>query len=166
MDRYLEALEQARNYYPDNLFLDTIFPELAESEDERIRKHIIEILENLSPCHWDGDERPKCIAYLEKQKEQKPAEWSEEDKEMLDFAIRAIGLCRQYAINNQVNGYSKLPDVPKRYEELRNWLNSLRPKPHWKPSEKQMQALRHAYMIMSGQAGTDLANLYYDLKKL
>lgn len=61
---------------------------------------------------------------------EKPAEWSEEDKEMLDFAIRAIGLCRQYAINNQVNGYSKLPDVPKRYEELQNWLKSkLRPQP-------------------------------------
>ena len=39
-----------------------------ESEDERIRKHIIKILDGLAPCHWDGNEKAKCIAYLEKQK--------------------------------------------------------------------------------------------------
>ena len=27
------------------------------------------------------------------------------DEKMLDFAIRAVGLCKQYAINHQVNGY-------------------------------------------------------------
>ena len=57
--------------------------------------------------------------------EQKLA-WSEEDEKMLDFAIRAVGLCKQYAINHQVNGYSKLPDVPKRYEELQDWLKSIK----------------------------------------
>jgi len=57
--------------------------------------------------------------------EQNPA-WSEEDEKMRDFAIMAIGLCKQYAINHQVNGYSKLPDVPNRYEELRTWLKSLK----------------------------------------
>jgi hypothetical protein len=41
-------------------------------EDEWIRKHIIKILENLAPCHWDGNEKARCIAYLERQKEQKP----------------------------------------------------------------------------------------------
>lgn len=59
--------------------------------------------------------------------EQKPAEWSEEDEKMLDFAIRAIGLCRQYAINNQVDGYSNLPDTPQKYRELQDWLKSLSP---------------------------------------
>lgn len=42
-----------------------------ESEDEWIRKHIIKILDNLAPCHWDGNEKARCIAYLERQKEQK-----------------------------------------------------------------------------------------------
>lgn len=48
-------------------------------------------------------------------------EWSEDEK-MLDFAIRAIGLCRQYAINNQINGYSSLPDSPQEYKKLQSWL--------------------------------------------
>ena len=39
-----------------------------ESEDERIRKHIIKILDNLAACHWDGNEKARCIAYLERQK--------------------------------------------------------------------------------------------------
>lgn len=94
MDRYEKALEQARNYYPDNLFLDTIFPELAESEDDRIMKFLkdytIEMIAGLesdiSISVYDGVkghdpeaeaelEKWKGVrAWLEKQKEQKPAE--------------------------------------------------------------------------------------------
>ena len=44
--------------------------ELIESEDEKIRKHIIEILNRLSPCHFDGNERGECIAWLKKQGKQ------------------------------------------------------------------------------------------------
>ena len=41
----------------------------AESEDEKIRKHIIKILDGLAPCHWDGNEKGECLAWLKKQKE-------------------------------------------------------------------------------------------------
>lgn len=72
--------------------------------------------------------------YLVSHVEQNTA-WSEEDEKMLDFAIRAVGLCKQYAINHQVNGYSNLPDVPKKYEELQDWLKSIKdwvnPKQGW-----------------------------------
>lgn len=63
-----------------------------ESGDERTRKWILEYL-------YDGlrkaDEQFKgqfksAIEWLEKQKEQKPAEWSEEDKEAFDMCIDAI----------------------------------------------------------------------------
>lgn len=44
-----------------------------ESEDEMIRKAIIEILNRLPACYWHGQkEKDDCLAYLEKQKEQKP----------------------------------------------------------------------------------------------
>lgn len=54
---------------------EIIFPELAESDDERIRKTLIE---ELSACNTVGElkfrlpapTREECIAYLEKQKEQ------------------------------------------------------------------------------------------------
>ena len=47
--KYKEALKCAKMYYKENKdynagFLSIIFPELAESEDERIRKEIIEHL--------------------------------------------------------------------------------------------------------------------------
>lgn len=70
--KYKEALALARSYYDKdsmNAFLDTIFPELHESEDERIRKALIELV-GLVPDYMFGEIKPnKFIAYLEKQKE-------------------------------------------------------------------------------------------------
>lgn len=91
---------------------------------------------------------------------------------MHDFAIRAIGLCKQYAINHQVNGYSNLPDVPKKYEELQDWLKSLRPQTTWKPSEEQMKVLEFfiPYVtecnIVLQKSKDTLLSLLSDLKKL
>jgi hypothetical protein len=50
MNKYEEALERARKYYNElracraKEKLETIFPELRESEDERIRKKIINFI--------------------------------------------------------------------------------------------------------------------------
>lgn len=126
--------------------------EKKESEDERIRKHIIKILDNLAPCHWDGNEKAKCIAYLERQKEQKPAKWSEEDERMREDVIKFI------ETGWTDNGKSHL--IP--------WLKSLRPQPHWKPSEDQIQVI---YTVLKSEWGcvTDracLIGLVNDLKKL
>jgi hypothetical protein len=53
--------------------LEVLIPELAESEDERTRKEIIEFIrsqiEDGNSVGWD-----RWIAYLEKQKDQKPVE--------------------------------------------------------------------------------------------
>lgn len=72
---YDEALERARDYYKanlkldkadENLVLEDIFPELAESEDEKIRKEIMQLIQ----CMHDADPRKeRWIAWLEKQKE-------------------------------------------------------------------------------------------------
>ena len=268
MDKYTKALEQARNYYPDNLFLDTIFPELAESEDERIRKALLEMFNGMHSATFPlrGISREQYIAWLEKQKEQKfthhqideslqdavthqmeddgdvddfvrkgiddialkyaelGARWQKEQKPIFrvgdtmrtwDEAKRGIKdglphiisinstdyLCNNEAIRISEQGDYEFPPMNREQpaewsEEDKNMLNSiiatcqlaaqdrdsgparhllgmqerflksLRPQPHWKPSEKQMNALKHAYSMMGGQAGTDLANLYYDLKKL
>ena len=69
---YKEALERAKNgkwdeYTPISRVLKEVFPVLAESEDERIRKEIIESIKgNMSVIHKD-----KCIDWLERQGEQK-----------------------------------------------------------------------------------------------
>ena len=55
--------------------LEKEFPELAESEDERIRKWIFNLVENLgSPADEDAEKeleemQPLALAWLEKQKE-------------------------------------------------------------------------------------------------
>ena len=63
---YDEALEKARKHYgetPNNVYramLESLFPELKESEDERIRKSLIDMLKN------DEKHYLKEIAWLEK----------------------------------------------------------------------------------------------------
>lgn len=55
--------------------LETLIPELRESEDERIRKWIVNLLHEL---HYNQTAQPmalKAIEYLEKQKEQKPEQY-------------------------------------------------------------------------------------------
>lgn len=79
---YKDALERAKGIYKDtwNSYILNIFPELAESEDERIRKKLINRINGL----WENDaamwpstleEKNKYIAWLEKQTNQ-----SEEDE--------------------------------------------------------------------------------------
>lgn len=117
---YEEALERAKRWADGTLqperttpqgVCETIFPELAESEDERIRKAIIELLKEFGRDDTGIGENTKCmIAWLEKkkepentsastmipscweeeQKEQKPAEWSDEDEKF--FALLRSGL--------------------------------------------------------------------------
>jgi hypothetical protein len=54
--------------------LEEIFPELAESEDESIRKEIISIVKSYrESCITEGNHRfDNCISWLEKKCEQKP----------------------------------------------------------------------------------------------
>ena len=76
--RYNEALKKAKDFYKgykqrDNQLyaddLESIFPELAESEDEEIRKSIIAILKNY--VDDSNTFKSKMITWLEKQTEQK-----------------------------------------------------------------------------------------------
>lgn len=52
--------------------LETLIPELKETEDERIRKELVEKISNLAcGCFISQEQKQNFIAYLEKQKEQK-----------------------------------------------------------------------------------------------
>lgn len=74
--KYKEALTLARSYYDKdsmNAFLDTIFSELAESEDERMIKAILSAirggLDTEKFLEKHGTNYEEVEAYLEKQKE-------------------------------------------------------------------------------------------------
>ena len=138
--KYKSMLELARDYHSRcqteeaKIELEAIFPELheSESEDERIRKELVQFLTDVKNISEDGrhswqvrkEDAEMCtrfLAYLEKQKEQKPAddnplddsrftegfdagrsvqkifdepkhaEWSEEDENMVWNIISIVG---------------------------------------------------------------------------
>lgn len=78
--RYDEAIEKAKYYYDEgktleyvNDIVSDIFPEFKESEDDNIRKEIIEIIKSQKEqqCHIDSTIYDKMLTWLEKQGEQK-----------------------------------------------------------------------------------------------
>ena len=156
---YDEALEKARQLcaYPTTKpfisDLQDIFPELKESEDEKVRKAILELVRQSSEI-LEKKNQEQMLAWLEKKGEQKPAEWSEDDEKMLQNILECLR-----------NGWKKLPTDILKYE---SWLKSLRPQSQWKPSEEQIVALKHASNDCS-IAFADmkiLATLYEQLKAL
>lgn len=213
------------------------FPELRESEDERIRKELIYWLKGFigekEGCGYTEDEIRERIAYLEKQKEttnsftdgvievrsfqrgiaegrrlerqkeqkhpngcftcdeykkgyeegrrngftagynkamkeveqkeQKPAEWSEEDKEMYARVIRRYTDYEGVIMRTKEESVAaKMLDAMAQ-EEI--WLKSLRPS--WKPSEVQLMALHSVIDDESDTIGNEQLKLLYEqLKKL
>jgi len=71
--RYDEALERAKGFRTPELkdAAEHIFPELKESEDEKIREQVVYAINQLHVCECTKN---KLIAWLEKQDEQKPTD--------------------------------------------------------------------------------------------
>lgn len=181
MDKNL-ALETLKSFVKntDNIIAKdailTLHPELAESEEERIRESLITYLSNelhnvkqLTPR---TNEFESWISLLEKQKEQKPAEWSEEDERLRLACIATIDDVIDYERDRWEDYNPGRPFRPiTKYDEQIDWLKSLperfSPQPHWKPSEEQMKALRYvAYHLMPDtNYRAEMFTLYNELKK-
>lgn len=207
---YKEALERARelkNKLEKNCSLATptgiesIFPELQECEDERIRKTLREIIIDYDPNNEIlikevGVSQKQFLAWLKKQceqnstdsyckdnckgfqetgkcfadgdckakrdAEQKPT-WSEEDKTALQATIDIV--------DDFIEG-KNCDSVPSKNvaKAAKDWLKSLKPQPHWKPTEEQMETLDLLHTNYVRCDDWDMANkiksLYNDLKKL
>lgn len=126
------------------------FPELAESEDERIRKIMIEHLKNKPEQYtFGGLTNAEVVAWLEKKGEQKP--WSEEDEDNLTDIFVAID--NFHSIN--------------RKKELITFLKSLIPQSQWKPSDEQMDALDGICSYIRNKADWEISqDMVSDLYKL
>lgn len=77
--KYNEILAWAKKYKArlNGVPIEDIFPELRESENERMRRKTINCLTMHNKGCIDAKDIDECIAWLEKQKEQKPVEWTE-----------------------------------------------------------------------------------------
>lgn len=137
-EKYKQALERARklatdlpNGRNDRLYhvddLEYIFSELAESEDDRIRKDIISFVEQAIDAGYgiiDKERKNKWIAWLEKQGEQKPIEW---DESIIDETISLI--------NTLASGYGEKVDEPitfngvKMINNIKERLRAIKPQP-------------------------------------
>ena len=99
--KYKEALERAEKalevFGTDKCEgarqIFSLFPELKESEDEKVRKALIRF--HKSSIDIDGIKGDDILAWLEKQGEQKSA-WSEEDEEELYIAISTLNEAGQH----------------------------------------------------------------------
>lgn len=168
---YKAALKKATQWLEDGCTdeewtcLECVFPELRESEDERIRKAIIHyILYETKGTVSEATEHT-WVKWLEKQKEPMPA-WSEEDENALKYLHELISF-----------GFTEKFFDAQTAADMREWLNtrlkSLRPvskdslQTHWKPSEEQMDSLRDTIVQTKGYSySMYLPELYEQLKKL
>ena len=131
--KYNEALSQARFYYgncptePEKKKLEKLFPELRESEDERIRKRIRLCLDECVHSDIIRDyERDECLAYLEKHKEPTTADgWDYADKRM-SHPLYLDGFEAGRAVEREMSEKEQkpIPDwMPKFLDELRSKKN-------------------------------------------
>lgn len=117
--KYKEILEWARKNKArlNGVPIEDVLPELAESEDEKVRKAIIGLIEELqrSDKYFAGVELTDMIAYLEKQKEQPEepkiafGDWGDKEKK------EAIITCLQY-----MRFVKKITN--QEYDDLVKWL--------------------------------------------
>ena len=194
-EKYKEALEDMRVIYPNlkgdaKLAVEHAFPELAESEDERIRKELIKYHKQQFENNRDqevGLFHKDALAYLEKQ------------KDIEDRWIEDRGQCFWNGVEEgkmlAEKQEEQKPEWSEEDEEMRNalwnllhlhyaqdnaqtlvgieagkfrsWLKSLRPS--WKPSEEQM-AMLLAVINEPNNAGAEschlaLKSIYEQLKK-
>ena len=90
--KYKEALEKARKTLEKSsakdvakLVVEYFFPELKESEDEKIRKGIIELVKQSSEI-LDKKNQEQMLDWLEKQGV-KTSKWTEADKTIMEDII-------------------------------------------------------------------------------
>lgn len=137
-----------------------------ESEDEKIRKGLIKIIQNLDggyPFEKYGTIKRDVLAWLEKQKEQKPAEWSKEDENAYKWVYNLFEKSNDAWFEVVFKGC--YPKVTR--DAVLAMLKSLRPQSHWKPSEEQIEALYTATLLCSDAPYVGkLYSLLNDLKTL
>ena len=174
--RYDEALKVLHKYDGANIMFsqslkEEMFPELKESEDERIRKALINGFNKLDKCAvwYNGITNGQILAWLEKQ-EQKPQGKSaleaaqeekadnrncvkqptdEEMKTLLQTEYEkgradAIAEIQKWSEEDIIHLNKCISYMSRLDSSEMDWLKSLRSQSQWKPSEGQLECLGYA----------------------
>ena len=187
---YDEAIKKAAALYKAsepmsgcNVIIETLFPELAESEDEKIKNRLIKLIKMSNEVggfalhKWEADE---MLTWLDKQGEKKPADsYCQENCKGFQETGKcfADGECKAKREAEQESAWSEEDEKFLRratnaakdvYPMTANWLKSLKTRYTWKPSDKQLEALKNAIHIKPFENPSDsiLWGLYEQLNKL
>ena len=114
--KYNEVLEWARKNKArlNGVPIEEVLPELRESEDERIRQEILDFVLYKPKGSPTDEEQDRWVAWLEKQKEQKP----NQSKEEREYVKTLKGLVSDF-IRDSGGGIS---DVAY-YQKICDWLD-------------------------------------------
>jgi cbb3-type cytochrome oxidase subunit 3 len=196
-DIYTAAIEKLRVLHKDwsstgnraAKEIEEAFPEIFDSEDERIRKALIKLVKKAGEGYEnviDGVSIENALAWLEKQgmqkdilkdatldnnedgliaatikakDEQNPIKWSKYDNDMMRYIIDDIHC-----------GSDFNPEVMHAANEREKWFKSicLRCQSHWKPTEEQIYELSKAvdYYTSHGFPNKIINELLEQIKNL
>ena len=172
---YDKALERAQALYNDKneigyanaeSVLEEVFPLLKESEDEKIRKELIDIVAK-SPITFAFEDKNKVLAWLEKQGEQKPtlrerykniaeSEWfkkthdgmSVSDDEEPKWTDDDERILKDILVDVKFEGYNN-DMLANSYKKI-NWLKSLKEKFKIQTRQGISKEDEYSFMLISG----------------
>ena len=130
-----EAIKILKDFHDESaLFsvrtaLETLYPELKESEDEKVRKALIEMVRDRT-----GDElwvdynvhKEEVLTWLEKQGEQKPIEWDADDDDKFFFLKARLKDYEDCIIYDEELSECQKHNVRETTKEFLEWLDSIK----------------------------------------
>ena len=168
--RYDDRLEKAKKWYDANtnegyggIFEDT-FPELKESEDEKIRKYLLICVKTTwldDTEHYDGFTKEEVIAWLKSLRPQK--QWGYNPYKGVVESIDEM--CKHYDKASHSGLRDFYDNVKVKCKDAKEY-DSLYPQNRWKPSDEQMEALKNCCNGLEDDSNGILDSLYNDLKAL
>lgn len=146
--KYNEALERAKHALDcdkaglvttDRVLIESMFPELKESEDEKIRKELIKALSSIGKRNWGGIDVFESIAWLEKQGEKKVPFVDFNAKDW--YVSKVDGKIHNINISSEKQGEKK-PINPNAIKDLERAILAAHPtfkqKPTWSGEDERM----------------------------
>lgn len=147
--------------------IENLFPEVQEVMDPRIKEAVLKMVHDTPNGELEDSysvRKEEVIDWLEKQAPKLDQYWSKEDELMIQDAIHWI---QEFQKSDRCKDENDMQNSVT----CENWLKSLKPQSHWKPTVEQMEALKYVVDYF-GELTKHFAEyneinlLYNDLKSL